>query len=247
MAKINEVDYVRQVARVDNVPEQQFRQYLANKPFSDPCCGVYLVDIAQIFNLLPPPPAKLLDFCVGSGWTSELFAMPGYEVLGLDSSPDMINLAIMRSGKARFSVCDFETEPIPNGFDIAVIYDALHHAEDELSVLQNVFNALSDGGVLVTIEPGVGHSTTEDSLAVMRKYGTTEKDMPFSHQKILMKKIGFGVVEQYIRLSQIPAENIASRQGLLKQLMHAFTHGYGAATGFTSIVVARKTNVAQSL
>ncbi len=244
MAKINEIEYVRQVARIEGVPEEQFRQYLANKPFSDPRCGVYLIDIAQILNLLPPPPAKLLDLGVGSGWTSELFAMRGYEVLGLDISPDMINLAIMRSGKARFSVCDYETEPIPNGFDIAVIYDALHHAEDELSVLQNVFNALSDSGILVTIEPGAGHSSTEDSLAVMRKYGTTEKDMPFSHQKDLMKKVGFGVVEQYIRLSQIPVKNIASVDGLIMQLWHAFTHEYSTTRGFTSVILARKTNVA---
>ena len=246
MAKINEIEYVRKVARVEGVPEEEFRQYLAGKPYSDPRCGDYLIDIAQILNLLPPPPAKLLDLGVGSGWTSELFAMRGYEVLGLDISPDMINLARMRSGKARFSVCDYETEPIPNGFDIAVIYDALHHAEDELSVLQNIFHALSDGGVLVTIEPGVGHSTTEDSLAVMRKYGTTEKDMPFSHQKVLMKKVGFAVVEQYIRLSHIPVKNIVSMDGLLTQLWHGFSHGCGAATGFTSIVVARKTNVASS-
>jgi len=227
---------------MDGVPKEQFRQYLANKPFSDPRCGVYLIDIAQILNLLPPPPAKLLDLGVGSGWTSELFARRGYEVLGLDISPDMINLARMRPGKAKFSVCDFETGPTPQGFDIAIIYDALHHAEDELSVLQNVFHALSDNGVLVTIEPVVGHS--DNSQPVMRMYGTTEKDMPFSHQKDLMKKVGFGVVEQYIRLSQIPMKNIASMDGLLRQFWHGCTQGYAVVTGFTSIVLARKINVA---
>lgn len=58
--------------------------------------------------------------------------MRGYEVLGLDISPDMIELANKRLGKAKFSVCDYETGPIPGGFNIAIIYDALHHAEDEL-------------------------------------------------------------------------------------------------------------------
>lgn len=241
MAKTDEINYIKEVARVEGVPEEQFRQFLVDKPYSDPNCGMYLMDIAQIFKLLPPPPAKLLDLGAGSGWTSELFAMRGYEVLGLDISPDMVSLASGRSGKARFAVCDYETGPIPGGFDIAVIYDALHHAEDEASVLQNVFDALSDNGILVTIEPGVGHSKTEESIEVMRKYGTTEKDMPYSHQKILMKKVGFGVVEQYLRLSQIPSEDIASVDGSLRQVRHVLAHGYGAATGLTSVVVARKT------
>jgi SAM-dependent methyltransferase len=239
--KKNEIDYISQVAKIEDVSLEQFREYLANKPFSDVHCGEYLMDIAQIFNLLPCPPAKILDVGVGSGWTSELFAMRGYEVLGLDISPDMIDLANMRSVKAKFSVCDYETGPIPGGFDAAVIYDALHHAEDELSVLLNIYNALSDGGIIVTIEPGAGHSTTEDSLETMRKYGTTEKDMPFFHQKKLMQKAGFDLVEQYIRLSQLPVENIATLNGSLRQVRHGVTLGYGSATGLTSVVVARKT------
>lgn len=241
MAKENEIDYIREVARIENVPLEQFSQYLANKPFSDSRCGEYLMDMAQIFNLLPAPPAKLLDVGVGSGWTSELFAMRGYDVIGLDISPDMIELANKRSCRAKFLVCDYETGPIPGGFDVAVIYDALHHAEDEMSVLRNIYNALSDDGILVTIEPGAGHSTTEDSLEVMRKYGTTEKDMPFVHQKRLMQQAGFGAVEQHIRLSQVPIENIATPIGSLRQVRHGLTLTYCSSTGLTSIVVAKKT------
>ena len=55
MAKENEIDYIRQVARTEDVPFEQFRHYLANKPFSDLRCGEYLMDIAQIINFLPPP------------------------------------------------------------------------------------------------------------------------------------------------------------------------------------------------
>ena len=240
MAKVNEIEYIEQVARTEGVPLEEFRQYLAKKPFSDVRCGEYLLDIAQIMRVLPPPPAKLLDVGVGSGWTSELFAMRGYDVLGLDISPDMIELATKRSGNLKFLVCDYETEPIPGDFDIAVIYDALHHAEDEFSVLLNIYNALSEGGILVTIEPGAGHSTTPEAREAIRKYGTTEKDMAFFHQKMLMQKAGFGLVEQYIRLSQLPVENIATLNGALRQVRHGVTLAYGSATGLTSMVVARK-------
>ena len=93
MAKINEIEYIKQVAKIEKIKEEDFANYLARKPFSDQRCGDYLMDIAQMMNLLPPPPAKLLDVGVGSGWTSDLFASRGYEVLGLDISPDMIALA----------------------------------------------------------------------------------------------------------------------------------------------------------
>jgi SAM-dependent methyltransferase len=131
MAKANEIAYVEEVARLNNVPLADFERYLLNKPFSDPRCHEYLMDAAQIMSFLPPAPAKLLDVGVGSGWTSELFAKAGYEVTGIDISPDMIALAKLRDCSARFVVSDYEVGPIAGKFDAAVIYDALHHADDE--------------------------------------------------------------------------------------------------------------------
>ena len=55
MAKSNEIEYIKQVAKVENIKEEDFANYLASKPFSDQRCGDYLMDIAQIMNLLPPP------------------------------------------------------------------------------------------------------------------------------------------------------------------------------------------------
>ena len=198
------------------------------------------MDVAQILALLPPAPSKMLDVGVGSGWTSELFAKAGYQVLGLDISSDMIDLAKQRNCSAEFMVSDYEVGPIPGKFDVAVIYDALHHADNERLVVKNVFDALSDDGVFITVEPGAGHSKTADSIQAIEKYGTTEKDMPFHHQRTLMMEVGFGSVEQYIRMSQTPFEDVASMKGSLTQIRHSFTLAYGSSTGLTSIVVARK-------
>lgn len=246
MSKADEIDYIKQVAKVEGVPEEDFRKYLLGKPFSDPRCGEYLMDIAQVMRLLPQPPARLLDLGVGSGWTSAIFAERGYDVLGLDISPDMIDLAKQRSTRARFDVSDYEVGPIAGQFDIAIIYDALHHADDGGRVVSNAFEALAEGGMLVTVEPGAGHSTSPDSIAVMAKYGTTEKDMPFSLQREMMLRAGFTRIEQYTRVSQLPTEDISSLQGSLRQLRHGFSIGYGSATGLTSIVLARKIAGARS-
>ncbi len=284
MAKSNEIDYIKNVAEIEGITVEQFTNYLEKKPFSDHRCGDYLVDIGQIMRLFPQPPARLLDVGVGSGWTSAIFHQRGYEVLGLDISPAMIELASQRvrsslhwtikmahffehflttvsrkeaardsaskdsnrSPSLSFQVCDYEEGPLPTGFDIAVIYDALHHAEDEYKVIKNIYDALNEGGILVTAEPGVGHSQTEDSINVMKKYGTTEKDMPFSLQKELMLKAGFGVVEQYPRLTQLPLCEISHPEGAIGQIKHAISLAYGSATGLTSIVLARKVSATES-
>jgi hypothetical protein len=84
-------------------------------------------------------------------------------------------------------------------FDAAVIQDALHHSDDEYPVIKNIYDAPVPGGVLVTIEPGVGHSTASYSLDAVAKFGTTEKDMPHRLQKKHMQRTIFTRVEQYPR------------------------------------------------
>lgn len=245
MGKLQEIDYINRVAEIENVPLDDFNNYLLHKPFSDPRCGEYLMDIAQVMNLLPAPPVRLLDIGVGSGWTSELFAQRGYEVTGLDISPDMIELSKRRSHpNLTFQVCDYESGPIPANFDAAVIYDSLHHAENEFLVVKNIFAALAPGGMLITVEPGAGHSQTTDSIEVMRKYGTTEKDMPFSLQLDLMRRAGFSSIRQYPRLSQLPLSSLSTRAGAIGQVQHALSLAYGSATGLTSIAVAFKADAA---
>jgi SAM-dependent methyltransferase len=229
MAKANEIAYVEEVVRLNDVPLADFESYLLNKPFSDPRCHEYLMDAAQIMSLLPPAPAKLLDVGVGSGWTSELFAKAGYEVTGIDISPDMIALAKRRDCGARFLVSDYEIGPIAGTFDAAVIYDALHHADNEYLVIKNVFDALVPGGVFITIEPGRGHSTAAYSLDAVAKFGTTEKDMPYSIQKKHMKRAGFSNVSQHPRASPI-------RSSPWRGMIDSFR----LALGSSSVVVAIK-------
>lgn len=241
MGKADEINYIEKVARIDDIPVDAFHEYLARKPFSDPRCGEYLADMAQVMNLLPAPPAKVLDIGVGSGWTSELLAQRGYDVLGLDISPNMIAIANRRiRHNLTFAICDYETDSLPRGFAAALIYDSLHHAEDEARVIRNVFNALVPGGIFVTVEPGTGHSTSADSLEVMRKYGTTEKDMPYSRQRRLMRDVGFSKVRRYLRVSQLVTTEIATPRGVLMQIIRAMALGARTAIGKTSIVVAVK-------
>ena len=243
MPKDAEIQYVVNMAKMLKVSSAEVEhQILVHKPFADSSRWTYLLDMGQIMKLLPAPPARVLDLGVGSGWTSEIFARCGYSVVGLDIAPDMIAIAARRritgSLDLRFEVCDYEAPSDLGKFDAIVIYDALHHAEDEQGVLANAFRSLKDGGVFISVEPGVGHSTTEATRDVVTKFGTTEKDMPYERQAELLRAAGFVQIRQYLRLSQLSLECVATEEGRSVQSAHLHRSDGGARrNGLTSVVV----------
>jgi SAM-dependent methyltransferase len=176
MAKSGEIDYLKNLSEAGV-------WHAAHKPFSDPGCARYLAEMGALLALLPPPPARLLDLGCGTGWTSVFFARAGYEVVGLDISPAMIEQAEAnreRAGLERldFVVCDYEEMAFAREFDAAVFFDALHHAVDEAAAVAGAFRALKPGGVCLTSEPGEGHHLSAEARAAVARYGVTEKEMP---------------------------------------------------------------------
>lgn len=158
-------------------------KHAKEKPYSDPECAFYLASMGTIMHLLPKKPAKVLDLGCGTGWTSVMLAKAGYQVVGQDISPDMIQVAEQNKSEAglknlSFVTEDYESLAYENAFDAALFFDALHHCDDEVAAIKSAFNALKHGGILITHEPGVGHSKTEASIRAMQVYGVNERDMP---------------------------------------------------------------------
>jgi SAM-dependent methyltransferase len=244
MSKQAEIDYVARIATVLNTEQDRVERYLLRKPYSDANRQLYIIDIGQILRLLPPVPARVLDLGVGPGWTSEFLAESGYSVVGLDIAPDMIELARkkVRPGlDLRFEVHDYEHSIPDDGFDTVVIYDALHHALDEGRVIANALKCLKPGGRLITMEPGRGHSQSQEAQDAIRDYGTTEKDMEFEHQARLMRQAGFATVRQYLRLSQLPTEDLQTEAGRTLQPAHMNALFQNTLTlGSSCVAVAEK-------
>lgn len=244
MSKQAEVEYVGRMAEVLNVSTEEVLGYLTRKPYPDPNRSLYFLDLGQIMKLLPPVPARILDLGVGPGWTSEFLARCGYSVVGVDIAPDMIKLASRRLTPELdliFEVHDYEHSLPIDGFDVAVIYDALHHAVNEGQVAANVFKALKPGGMFITLEPGVGHAESQEAQDAIRRFGTTEKDMEYARQVAAMREAGFGTVKQYLRVSALPLESVNDEDGRNRQWDHVNALWEGTLhRGLTSVVVAVK-------
>lgn len=195
MSKQAEQDYLRNIGETG-------RAHAMAKPFSDPLAGKYLVAMGVVFTLLPRPPARLLDLGCGTGWTSTFFARAGYDVTGQDLADDMIAAANRQRdadglNNLRYVAGDYEAPCFDSEFDCAVFFDSLHHCMDEAATLAAVYRALKPGGVLVTHEPGAGHSRHPDSVRAREQFGVNERDMPPGVIMAAARKAGFTTFDIY--------------------------------------------------
>jgi SAM-dependent methyltransferase len=195
MSKKGEINYLKKIGAAGI-------EHALNKPFSDEFCSRYFFELGAVFALLPHLPAKILDLGCGTGWTSVFFARRGYEVLGIDIAPDMIEQAnklkdLNHCNNAVFQAADYENIDYKQQFDAVVFFDALHHSVNEKKALKSAYKALKPGGVCITVEPGIGHGSSPEVQAIARKFDTTEKEMNPVIIKAIGEKTGFRFINIY--------------------------------------------------
>lgn len=172
------------------------RRHAAKKPFGDENCTQYLMNLSVILSLMRKPPARVVEFGCGTGWLSLMLAERGYEVCGVDISPDAIAIAEELSTPRElpnlsYLVADYEEVTIRHSADYAIFHDALHHSESEEAALKSAYDNLASNGMLVCIEPGDGHHESCHSRYAVEHFGVHEKDMPPRTIIKFAKKVGF--------------------------------------------------------
>jgi SAM-dependent methyltransferase len=218
------VEYPRRITpeRLHHLRTKPFYN-LANKPERYGGDGIdadtfrHFCDFANVaLALALPPDRRILDVGCGSGWLSEYFARLGYDVTGIDISPDLIEVARERVERVpygadhetplrcRFLVHDVEGAPLAEQFDAVVCYDSLHHFEDERAVIRNLAAMTKYGGSLFILEgdrPDEGSENEEELLEVMRDFGTLESPFSRDYLRALLDACGFAVVGDYVSVN----------------------------------------------
>lgn len=191
---------------IDNLNSKE-KKWVQTKPF-----GTYnyresfirIRDFSYIVELLQLDENKkmaLLDLGCGSGWTSIMLAKFGIDVIGMDISKDMIEIAKANAKKEKikikFLVGDIETQKYRNKFDRVLIYDALHHCPNEKKVLKNIYRALKPGGMVLVVEPNKVHDNDMGAKKVAERFGVLEKGYSPRYLKSIMSDIGFKNFERF--------------------------------------------------
>jgi glycosyltransferase involved in cell wall biosynthesis/SAM-dependent methyltransferase len=231
LPKIEGVDYKRAAVEYLGRLSEERRHHLRTKPFynlanrparykgegMDEDMRRHFCDFANMAVALAlPAGSRVLDVGCGSGWLSEYFARLGYEVRGIDISPDLVEMSRERVARVpygvdhetplrcTFQVHDIERAPLAEKFDACICYDALHHFEDERAVVRNLAAMLGVGGQLFILEgerPPAGSRSEEELRAVMREFRTLESPFDVEYLRALLDANGLAVVGDYVSVN----------------------------------------------
>jgi glycosyltransferase involved in cell wall biosynthesis/SAM-dependent methyltransferase len=231
LPKIEGVNYKRAAIEYPQRLDAERRHYLLTKPFynlankpiwqkgdgMDAETQRHFCDFANVAaSLALPAGSRILDVGCGSGWLSEYFARLGYEVRGIDISPDLIEMARRRVAsvpfdvdhqtplRCSFAVHDIEAAPLREKFDAVICYDSLHHFEDERAVVRHLALMLDVGGQLFILEgvrPPAGSETEEVLRSVMARYSTLESPFDEGYLRSLLDEQGLAVVGDYVSVN----------------------------------------------
>lgn len=152
--------------------------HLFGKPFNDP--RVFR-EFAVVLEVLGERVGRgsVLDMGCGPGWTSLFLAQAGFEVVGVDISERMIEIARERSARdnvaAEFVVGDMDDLDLGRSdFDAALYFDCLHHCPRYVEALKRTAAHLRPGGHVLLLETTWLHRFSPHARQVTREYGLTE-------------------------------------------------------------------------
>jgi SAM-dependent methyltransferase len=197
------------------------RDWLRTKPYGAPPnpelmrCLRTFAHVVQLLQL--GLRAEVLDVGCGPGWLSELLARCGYTVTGIDISPDMVEIARERvaalgeigegiEARAEFHAMPVRELPWSTRFDAAILYDTMHHFDNEVETLEVIRRALVPGGQLFIHEgvlPPRGSAGEQSLIEEMERYGTLESPFDPEYLVEVVERAGFVEVRRFAEVDEL--------------------------------------------
>ncbi len=147
------------------------------------------------------------DLGAGEGTLAQLLAQRAEKVIAVDLSPKMVefgqNLAVQNGlSNLEYRIGDIEAPPIENdSLDLAILSQALHHAEHPQRALDAAFRILKPGGRLIVLDLLLHTFEEARQMYADRWLGFSESDLA-----TMMEKSGFVQIETVVadRESEAP-------------------------------------------
>lgn len=175
---------------------------------------------AAVLELLDPQPGeRILDLGCGSGELTAQIAARGAQVVGVDSSPEMIERARARFPDLDLQLADGHELEVARPFDAVFSNAALHWMTDPDAVLAAVRSALVDGGRFVA-EMGaagnVGQLISALRAAAFRLDLNVDLELPWyfptpGEQARRLEQVGFTV--RFLEYVERPTQLIDCADG----------------------------------
>jgi SAM-dependent methyltransferase len=197
--------------------------------------------------------ARILDVGCGPGWMSEFLVRCGYQVTGVDISEDMVAIARGRIeaivdpiGEGVEPVADFHAMPVrempwTDRFDAAILYDTMHHFDNELATLQVIERTLVPGGRVFIREgarPAPGSLGEHQLIEEMEHYGTLESPFDPEYLEQVVRDAGFVDVKRYVEIDELVA--VGDVRGMLGRTRRHLSFRLGRSKPDTNILIAAK-------
>lgn len=234
------------------------RLWLRTKPFYAPppdelvlCLRTFAHIVEQLSLGLR---AQVLDVGCGPGWMSEFLARCGYWVTGIDISEDMVEVARSRieaieapigeaieKPKAEFHAMPVGDLPWHDRFDAAILYDTMHHFDNELKTLKVIQRALVPGGRIYIREgarPAPGSEGEQQLIREMEQYGTLESPFDPDYLERVVREAGFSDVRRFVEIDELL--DIGDTRGLVARVRDYTAYRLGRKEPESNTLIATK-------
>ena len=146
------------------------------------------------------PPLVVADLGAGEGLLSELLARRCKRVIAVDNSEKIVAFGAAKARKnnlknLEFRLGDLQDPPIePESVDLAILSQALHHAEDPAKALASAYKILRIGGQIMILELAKHNFQKAHELYGDRWLGLAESDLHRWLEAAGFKRIEVSVV-----------------------------------------------------